>query len=213
MATPPTLDKRMATQMVMMFDKLYHLGVSHSFSVKDEGLCRQFLENTSQPGIYGYIEDGYYVCPREWQLRLQKIAGEISLKSPMYKLFGRMGNYLSNFLGCFMPLAQDFYNKGVSDYLNYGHKLEIAIFDGKTRVWLTAKGLKNASKDDYKQTIQQFCFDRKRTEENLMAEYVDERKSKYQHYDEKDLRKRVRNPKHYDTFVRSIGILTQKDYQ
>ena len=209
--TQPIFDKKMARQMVRMFDSLYRFGVSHCYSADDEGLCREFLEATYKPGVYGVIEDGYYISAREWQLRLQKLAGTISMKSPMYVLFGRMGNYLSNYLGCFMPLAQDFYNKGVSDYLSYGHKADMAIFNSKNRVWLTEKGIKRASDEDYKQAIQQYCYDRKRMETTFMEGYVDERTSKYQRIKDTDPRKCVRNPRHYENFVVCIGVLTQRD--
>lgn len=209
MATqPPTLDRAMAQQMVRMFDELYRQGVTDCIAADDEGLCREFLEATAEPGVYGLLTDSYYISPKEWQLRLMVIAGRISLNSPMYRLFCRMGNYTTNYLGCFLPLASDFYRKGIKDALDYGHKFDATQFGIKTKVWLTDKGLKNVSGDAYKQEIQQMCFDRQRAEQTFMDDYKEVRTCKYQRIGEHDARKRVRNPKHWDTFVVRIGLLT-----
>lgn len=209
MATqPPVFDKRMAQQMVKMFDELYRQGINDCIAADDDGRCREFLEATSQPSVYGLLTDGVYIGPKEWQLRLQLIAGRISLKSPMYRLFCRMGNYLTNYLGCFLPLACDFYRKGVKDALEYGHLFDASKFSGKTRVWLTDNGVKNVSNYEYKNAIQQMCFDRQRAEQSFMDGYKDVRTSKYQRIGEHDARKKVRNSKHWETFVMRIGLLT-----
>lgn len=206
------LDRRMAQQMVRMFDELYRQGVKDCIDVADEGRCREFLEATTQPGVYGLLGDEFYISPKEWQLRLQVIAGRISLNSPMYRLFCRMGNYTANYLGCFLPLACDFYRKGISDALKYEHKLDVAVFRNKMRVWLTEKGVKSVSSDGYKSEIQQMCFNRKRSEQSFMDGYRDLRQTKYEHIGEHDARKRVRNPKHWDVFVERIGVLSRKPW-
>lgn len=212
MSTQPTLDKNMAQQMVKMFDELYRLGVNDCISLEDDGRCQEFLEATAEPSVYGLLTDGYYISPKEWQLRLQVIAGRISLNSPMYRLFCRMGNYLSNYLGCFLPLACDFYRKGIKDALAYRHLFDSTKFNAKTRVWLTEKGLKNISNDEYKNEIQQMCFNRQRTEQAFMDGYKDLRESKYQRIGENDARKKVRRPKHWDDFVVRIGALTKMQW-
>lgn len=202
------IDRAMAMQMVKMFDTLYRLGVTDAHNAADEGLCRSVIEQTAEPGVYRLLTDDYTITPMEWQLRLQMIAGRISLRSPMFKLFGRMGNYLSNYIGCFLPLAQCFYNNGISDYLAYPHQLDLSLFNTKTRVWLTAKGLRAKSNADYQEAIQQFCFDRKRAEQAYIEGYVDKRRSRYERISEDDPKKRVRNPEHWERFVTRISVLT-----
>lgn len=208
MSTPPILDRSMAQQMVRMFDELYRKGVNDCIATEDDGRCREFLDATAEPGVYGVLTDEFLINAKEWQLRLQVVAGRISLKSPMYRLFCMMGNYLSNYLGCFLPLACDFYRKGISDALNHGHKLNLAIFNCKTKVWLTENGLRNVSNDDYKNEIQQMCYNRMRAEQMFMDGYKDVRTTKYQRIGESDARKRVRNPKHWEMFVVRISALT-----
>lgn len=208
MATQPVLEKNMAQQMVRMFDGLYRQGVTDCISLEDEGRCREFLEATAEPGVYGLLTDDYYITPIEWQLRLQMIAGRISLKSPMYKLFCRMGNVVTNWLGCFLPLASDFYRKGIKDALNYGSKVDLAMLNSKTKVWITEKGLTNVDNHLYKQEIQQMCYNRQRAERAFMDGYKDIRTSKHQRIGENDARKRVRNPMHWEQFVVRISCLT-----
>ncbi len=198
----------MAQQMVKMLDELYRQGVNDCIAAEDDGRCREFLEATAQPGTYGLLTDGYYIGPKEWQLRLMVIAGRISLKSPMYRLFCRMGNYQTNYLGCFLPLACDFYRKGIQDILAYEHLFDATIFNIKTRVWVTSKGIRKASNDEFQNEIQQMCFNRKRAEQAFIEGYKDVRTSKGQRIGENDARKRVRNPKHWEQFVVRISVLT-----
>ena len=205
-------DKQMGLTLVKAFDRLYHLGVRHAAELDDEGLCRERVDATSnEPGVYGYLTDRRLLNARRWLLRVCEVVGRVSYGSSLYRIITRMGNVTSNYIGCFLPIAQDFYNKGVMDYLQYGHTADLALFEGKSRMWFTDKGLKYQTAWDYKAQIQTFCGDRQDMEAECMERYVDVRTSKYQRIGENDLLKRCHNPRHYDQFITSITVITQTE--
>lgn len=208
--TKQMFDKQMGLTMVKAFDRLYHLGVRHAAELDDEGLCRErFDATTNEPGVYGYLTDRRLLNPRRWLLRICDVVGRVAYGNPLYRIVTRMGNVTSTYIGCFLPIAQDFYNKGVMDYLRYGHLSDLTLFDSKSRMWFTDKGLKYQTAWDYKAKIQTFCGNRQEMEIEYMEQYVDVRTSKYQRIGENDARKRCRNPKHYDQFSASIAVITQ----
>lgn len=196
MATQPIVDRDTILKMISLLDFCYRLGVTDAHAQDDEGLCREFIEKTSQPGVYGFLTDGYNVGVLEWQLRLTKQARLTSMFGSMYQYFNRMGRFSSNYLSCSLPVAQEFYNKGVTDYCTAPDGCDLVQFNDAKRVWWSHKGLLKISAREFVETIQLMCFDRQRKDNAYLEENAADYKA----------RKIALKEKHYYYFIRAVGL-------
>lgn len=206
MATQPIIEPKDVSKLLTLFDRIYKLGVEDGYNNShDEGLCREHIETTNIPGNFGLIRDGFISDEIDWQLTLQREAKVMKIYEPIRKMFIRMGAWArSNFYSCILPIAQDFYNMGVEDYLANPGADTIATFMGERRVWW---GGKRVDTYGYVEKIQGFCGKRMRSEAAALEELVETRTSKYQRIGEHDLRKRVLKDKWWIRFRRAVAVV------
>lgn len=201
MSTQPIIDRGVMLRMFGLLDWVYRLGIQHSRELNDEGASREFLDTHNEVGVYGFITDGYNVGVLEWQLRLQKEARLTSMFGSMYQYFLRMGRYGQNYLSCFLPIAQEWYNLGVQDYIDNPHAYDYSVFNGKTRVRWTKKGMLNIKPKEYVEMIQLQCFDLQRKHAAYLEEHADDYKA----------RKIALREQHWAWYIRAVGLaLTAK---
>lgn len=197
MATQPIITRDTILKMISLLDFCYRLGVNHSYAQNDEGLARDFVSMHSATGIYGFLtDDTCNVGVLEWQLRLTKQARLTSMWGSMNEYFNRMGRFGTNYLSCFLNIAQDFYNRGVLAYYDAPHAGDIAQFNAARRVWWSPKGLLKVQPREYVEVIQLMCFDRKRRDMEYLEEHAEDYKAK----------KVALRPVHYDWFIRAAGL-------
>lgn len=198
MAQAPIINASIAREMIALVDFCYRKGIEDAYRVEDEGLAREFIEKTSQVGVYGFLrEDGATMDWKEWSLRLMSQARMTFWNGAMSRYLLLIGGRVNqNHLGVFIPVAQVFYNKGVRDYIENPHSADYLLFQEKTRVFWTAKGLKNINNRRYIDEIQLCCFDLKRrdkiawetktaTNARRMGAFTDSQ---------------------YDSFIRAVGL-------
>ena len=196
MATQPIITRDIVSKMISLLDYCYRLGVEAARELEDEGLAREFLERTQEPGVYGLLSASpVYITWREWTLRLMAKARSTCWNGTMMKFFSRMGRFGSNYLSAFLPISQVFYNKGVSDYLNAPGAVDFAIFQGQNRVWWTAKGLKKANSIEWVDELQLVSFDLERRDSAIL-----ESETAY------NAKKVALTPKQYEMFRCRVGL-------
>lgn len=182
-------------RMIGLLDWAYRLGVRDAARVDDQGLCNQHIEETRQPGVFGFVTDNYAVGELEWQLRLEKEARLTSMFGAMHRYFISMGRFGSSFLSCFLPIAQDFYNRGLTDWNNAPDGCDFPMFLSRSRVWWTEKGVKPVKPGEYVQEIQLCCFSRMRSEPG----YADKVKKRY-----------LLGENRWLTYIRVVGLSLAK---
>lgn len=205
MATQPIITRDTILKMVSLLDFCYRLGVNHAYAQNDEGLAREFIDKHAETGVYGFLTDEGNVSVLEWQLRLTKEARLTSMYGSMYQYFNHMGRFACNYLSCFLPIAQDFYNKGVKDYYDAPDGCDIAQFNDARRVWWSQKGLLKVVAREYVEEIQLMCFERQRRD----TAYLEEHRGNYK------ATKVALIPIRYDWFIRAVGLALSaktKDY-
>lgn len=201
--------------MISLLDYVYKLGVSDARDVEDEGLCRQFLLNHVEPGQFGFITDGYDVEELEWQLRLSMRSRLQRQYGAMQTLFMSMRRFKANFLSCFLPVAQRFYNKGIKDYNDAPADCDFNAFCNRSRIWWTSKGIKNITPQEYVDTIQLMCFDlRRRDMKYLLSDVEDWRNVDGTiSYEQAELfnerRRHCLKPAQYESFICAVGLSLQ----
>lgn len=174
------------------------MGVESARELEDEGLAREFLERTKEPGVYGLLSaTPLYTTWQEWTLRLMSKARSTCWNGAMMQFFNRMGRFGTNYLSAFMPISQMFYNKGISDYLNAPNAVDFALFQSRSRVWWTSKGLKNVNPRQWVDELQLMSFDLERRDA-----VVWERETAFM------AKKVALTAKQYEMFRRSVGIVT-----
>lgn len=211
MATQPLIDRTDVSRLLTLFDRVYKLGVEDGYNNShDEGLCREHIETTNYPGNFGLIRDGFISDEIDWQLTLQREAKAMKIYEAVRKMFIRMGAWArSNYYSCILPIAQEFYNMGVEDFLANPNADIITTFMEERRVWW---GGKRVDTYGYVEKIQGFCGKRMRSEAAALEGLVETRTSKYQRIGEYDLRKRVLREKWWLHFRRAVAVVnTNKD--
>lgn len=206
MATQPLIEAKDVSKLITLFDRVYKLGVEDGYRYShDEGLCREHIETTNYPGNFGLIRDGFISDEIDWQLTLQREAKAMKIYEAIRKMFIRMGAWArSNYYSCILPIAQDFYNMGVEDFLANPNADTITTFMEERRVWW---GGKRVDTYGYVEKIQGFCGKRMRSEAAALDGLVGTRTSKYQRIGEYDLRKRVLKEKWWLHFRRAVAVV------
>lgn len=206
MATQPLIEAKDVSKLITLFDRVYKLGVEDGYNNShDEGLCREHIETTNYPGNFGLIRDGFISDEIDWQLTLQREAKAMKIYEAVRKMFIRMGAWArSNYYSCILPIAQEFYNMGVEDFLANPNADTITTFMEERRIWW---GGKRVDTYGYVEKIQGFCGKRMRSEAAALDGLVGTRTSKYQRIGEYDLRKRVLKEKWWLRFRRAVAVV------
>lgn len=194
----PIIDRSVALSTISLVDYCYRKGVEDAHRIGDEGLAREFLDKVSQTGVYGFLnEDGITMGWKEWTLRLMAQARMTSWNGAMTRYFSLIGSRPNqNYLGAFIPVSEAFYAKGVRDYTDNPHSVDYLLFQEKTRVFWTAKGLQNVNNRRYIDEIQLCCFDLQRRDNAVW-----ESKTKY------DANKLgAMKSQHYEWYRRAMGL-------
>lgn len=203
--TQPIINRSVALQIIALMDFCYRKGIEDAHRISDEGLAREFLDKVSQTGVYGFLnEDGIKMDWKEWTLRLMAQARMTSWSGPMTRYFSLIGSRPNqNYLGTFIPVSEAFYAKGVRDYTENPHGADYLLFQEKTRVFWTAKGLQNVNNRRYIDEIQLCCYDLQRRD-NVVWENSTK-------YDANKLG--AMTSKQFEWFMRAVGLAltTNKD--
>lgn len=192
------IDRGTISRMISLLDWVYRLGVEAAREVDDEGLAREFLERTEEPGVYGFFSDSpLYITWQEWSLRLMAKARSMSWNGGMVQFMTRLGRFGSNYLSCFLPCSMVFYRRGIEDYINAPGAVDFAIFQSKPRVWWTKKGLKPVNNSTWVDELQMISFDLERRDAEIWnSENATSAK-----------RRVALTQKQYELFRRSVGLV------
>ena len=161
-------------------------------------MTREFLDKVSQTGVYGFLnEEGITMNWKEWTLRLMAQARMTSWNGAMTRYFSLIGSRPNqNYLGAFIPVSEAFYAKGVRDYVDNRQQFDYALFQEKTRVFLTAKGFQNVNNRRYIDEIQLCCFDLQRRDNAVW-----ESKTPYEAN-----KLGAMKPMQFDWYIRAVGL-------
>ncbi|MCM1216529.1 MAG: hypothetical protein NC209_03955 [Alistipes sp.] len=181
------VDRSVANMLIRLFAVSYKLGVNDAFAASDEGLCRQHVEQTQQPGYFGRVGDDISHDALYWQIKLKEAVYRSGFYEPLCRYLRNMGRYGHNYLSVALPIAQEFYNRGLTDYCKAPGGCEIALFNDANKAWWTAKGPRNVKTEEYVEQVQLMTFQR-------------------QHIDEGGDPKKVLKSRHYELFRRCIGM-------
>lgn len=152
--------------LVQLFDTCYKMGVEDAIQVNDVFRCQDWVEEKYKPSTFSRIIHNYDMSWQEWKFRLSGL-----VRDGKYKLLGvRFFDCITSYNGYYaasLPIAMDFYMKGIKDYCERPKSGEWVLFNsGSFNRWGKKKILK-ISQDDIIREVTEFSFDRIRLDEEL----------------------------------------------
>lgn len=184
------IDRKTAQMLCRLFDRMYKLGVNDAANAEDEGLVRMWIEKTTQPGVFGRLDDETSHEAMYWQLTIQKIAFSAGVSKRLMWYASCMGRYGSNYFSTGWVVFQCFYNLGMQDYINDPTARTLEAFNSKLRQrWIKGGGDWNTP--SIVSQAQEFCFKRN-------------------HSDQHSSDRKALKPNHYTMFIKAIGLAALK---
>jgi hypothetical protein len=162
------ITKHEASCILYTFDFLYKYGVSDAKESHDEMLCNELIGKTVTPGTYGRVSDNEFKNGSEWLLTIAYLLRGNRNLTTMRKFMNRITR--NNFLGCFLPLSQDFYNMGMKSFWTYPKSSYIDVFMSQPFMRWGDK-LKNIKRDEIIEDMQMMCYDRAKTDQDNLNKY------------------------------------------
>lgn len=119
-----------------IFMACYHKGVADACRYRhDEGMLREFLGEVRLDGLsFGFIDSN----SRKWVYWKNRLS-DIAAADKRYRTFNvyleRMREYRANYMSVALVMAQAFYNRGITDFLDRPQAQEVAAFMEKNQWW------------------------------------------------------------------------------
>lgn len=147
-----------------LFDQCYKMGVKDGIDIGNESQCEEFCEKMYRAECFGRIIYDYEFSWREWKFRLSQLVYEdTKFRCLGLKYFECITSYAS-YLACVLPIAMDFYMKGLKDYALYPNSENWVKFNSK---WfaLWGKTVRKSNSDEFLRFLTGFCYDRIRIDQ------------------------------------------------
>lgn len=162
-----------ARSLMWLFDNCYKMGVEDGISIGNEMQCVEFCEKMYRAEKFGRIVYDYEYSWREWKYRLsQMIYNDNKWRKQGLKYFDCV-SYYGSYLACVMPIAMDFYMKGLKDYAEYPNRDNWVKFKSKSFM-LWGKIVRKSNMDEFIRFLTGFCYDRIRIDQEAI-EYKSKR--------------------------------------
>lgn len=150
--------------LMRLFDKCYKMGVEDAIAIGNEMQCVEFCDKMYRAECFGRIVYDYEYSWREWKYRLSQIIYEdVMYRHQGLKYFECITTY-GSYLACVMPIAMDFYMKGLKDYAEYPNSDNWVKFNSQSfMIW--GKTIRKSKMDEFLRFLTGFCFDRIRIDQ------------------------------------------------
>lgn len=111
------LNHNEAVAVLRLFADAYKTGLMDAEWINDIGRCYEHIKSTSEVGVYGRVTEQRFDSWREWMHRVLLMGDIRYTRVRAVDVVNRIKKkHLID--GCLLPLAQDFYNQGVQDWLD-----------------------------------------------------------------------------------------------
>lgn len=163
------LTRKNSKYLLSLLDYAYKQGVLSAYDTEDERYCEDFVDKYKGGTSFGLLEvQDDDISWKEWRWTLTCWA-----RSARVYIIAR--DYLDhiasrNYLWAVLPVAFEFYLKGVEEWLKYPNPADLEVFRSRPKAkWL--RGGKREKKvftnDEIVSEIQRICFERGRREKGL----------------------------------------------
>lgn len=173
-------EKSLAVSVLSLLSYVYVQGVKDAYNARDEMLCRDFIEHTDEAGVFGFLwkerearfdmntwSDRDFICELISFAYSKRVPGRKHLIRYMQRILNP-----STYHFCMLHVAQEFYKRGMLDYIKYPNPTKIHTITQSplNKVW-EKEGGKKESRQDTIHHIHEACRDRAlRCEESLQKD-------------------------------------------
>lgn len=151
------IDRGTAQALKMLFMECYKRGVNDAYKHgDDEGMLREHTERADGISLFGFV-GGTNTKWVYWKNRLCDLAVNVNRYGKLCGFFDRMEPFGRNYLSVAMVMAQVFYNRGITDWLDDSSADDINIFNGRSSWW---GGKHNVDNYRLRAYVQDVCSER-----------------------------------------------------
>lgn len=176
-----------------VLNQCYKAGVRDAEYIDDEARCKEFIEATKQPHVYGRVTAPDYFNWKRWKIAIVTMQDREIERDTAITYIGKILTP-HNYFACLLPIAQYFYNQGLSDWNSNPTLHNFSKFNGDKQVRWTTKGIEVRTRKNMFVDIQRFAFE-------------------IGHIGEASNDKNALKPIHFEWFCRAVWkqTLTRKD--
>lgn len=151
------INRRTARQTFRFFDACYRQGVLDAYNIDDEEKCKDFVNRMKSPKKFSLLYVDYDMTWQEWRAILFRWCITERLIIFADEVLNRIKTY-SGYLSVFLPIAMDFYCKGILDFVAYPNPTKIVKFKSTKRIYW--KTFTKISAMEFVSDVQLFSFER-----------------------------------------------------
>lgn len=156
------LDRSTVKLVLRLLDFSFRQGVLDACKYQDEFRCREFIKERRENLNYGVLDIDEPLDWVEWRYILTKW----SIKGRFHKVSVKFLDRITtvNYNWVILPVAQEFYIRGIEEFLEYPNGRNLELFKSKHRVhwYYNGKPFKYITNDDIVTAIQDICYEKKR---------------------------------------------------
>lgn len=149
------VDKNAVYQIL---DQCYKAGVRDAEYINDASRCKEFIEATHKPHVYGRVIYNTFFDWRRWRLAIVTMQEGKVERNACIVVANKILSQ-SSYFACLLPLAQCFYNQGLEDWNAYPTIHEFSGLNVNALKRWTRKGIVNRPRKEMFVEIQRFSFD------------------------------------------------------
>lgn len=147
----------MARQLGRIFKLMYRRGINDADLHEDDfGMINEHISQTSYVERFGFLEHQ----TSSWLYWRNRLTDQLENGYGGYRALEQywqdMGRFKRNYMSVPLVLAQEFYNRGLRDYMTEPRKRNLEMFNqGEVKSWLDGRTI-----DSYKlrNLVQDFCI-------------------------------------------------------
>ena len=157
----PCYSTSLLRQMFALFDYAFREGVLNAAHLGDNVVCEEFLREYKLRPVFVLLDTPRKISWTEWRFVIGRWASSRHLAMLTKKFLTRRG--YNWYVQALYRVVQDFYFRGIEEWLKYSNPLSLEVFKGKARVHWAPMGrtrFKAISNADFIAMAQEFAYAR-----------------------------------------------------
>lgn len=157
----PLYSTTLLRQTFSLFDYAFREGVFDAATFGDNVVCEEFLKKYKQKPVFALLNTPREISWTEWRFVIGRWAALRHLGALTSKFLTRRG--YTWFIRALYRVVQDFYFRGIEEWLQYSNPLSLEVFRGRVRVhWVPTNRtrFKTIRPDEFIAMAQEFAYSR-----------------------------------------------------
>lgn len=153
------IERSVARGIFNILNTCYKAGVKDAEYVNDHDLCETFANEVRVPNVYGRVKDENLMNAVQWRCAIPLINAGCPLPKASIEFLVCIDKY-HKLYQCSLPIAQEFYIKGMEDFNKNPTIHNFVLLDNRRMERWTRNGIKQVTIHDMLITLQELCLKR-----------------------------------------------------